>query len=154
MAAILQLPLALVLLARAHCKAGRVAEGLKHLAEASNMMALTQFRRDEADLHLLHGELLLSTGDRIGAEHHYNTALAVARRQSAKLWELRAATSLARLWLAQGKRSEAGDVLAPIYGWFTEGFDTPDLLDAKALLDALHTPAPRTMTLRRINPPF
>ena len=61
----------------------------------------------------------------------------MARQQGAKLWELRAATSLARLWRDRGKRSEARDLLAPVYGWFTEGFDTPDLKEAKALLDAL-----------------
>jgi predicted ATPase len=64
-------------------------------------------------------------------------ALTVAREQQAKSWELRASTSLARLWRDQGKRTEARDLLAPIYGWFTEGFDTPDLKDAKALLDQL-----------------
>ena len=64
-------------------------------------------------------------------------ALALAQQQSAKLWELSAATSLARLWRDQGKRTEARELLAPIYGWFTEGFDTPDLTDAKALLDRL-----------------
>jgi predicted ATPase len=63
--------------------------------------------------------------------------LSIAQEQGAKLWELRAAVSLARLWRDQGRRAEARDLLAPIYGWFTEGFDTPDLKDAKALLDAL-----------------
>ena len=71
------------------------------------------------------------------AEACYHQALAVARDQGARLWELRAATSLARLWADQGKRAEAYDLLAPIYGWFTEGFDTADLRDAKALLDGL-----------------
>jgi len=71
------------------------------------------------------------------AEQSYNQALVVGQRQSAKLFELRAATSLARLWRDQGKRTEARNLLAPIYGWFTEGFDTPVLRDAKALLDEL-----------------
>jgi predicted ATPase len=71
------------------------------------------------------------------AEASYQKALVVARQQSAKLWELRAATSLARLWRDQGKRTEARDLLAPVYNWFTEGFDTPVLQDAKALLDEL-----------------
>ena len=71
------------------------------------------------------------------AEDSYRRALAVARRQSAKFWELRAAISLARLWRDQGKRAEARDLLAPIYEWFTEGFDTPVLQEAKALLDEL-----------------
>jgi len=73
----------------------------------------------------------------VAAEASLHQAIAVARRQSAKLWELRASTSLARLWRDQGKRTEARDLLAPIYGWFTEGFDTPVLQDAKALLDEL-----------------
>ena len=73
----------------------------------------------------------------MAAEASLHQAIAVARRQSAKLWELRASTSLARLWRDQGKRTETRDLLAPIYGWFTEGFDTPVLQDAKALLDEL-----------------
>ena len=75
--------------------------------------------------------------DHIAAEDNYHQAIAVARRQSAKFWELRAATSLARLWRDQGKHTEARDLLAPTYGWFTEGFDTQVLQDAKALLDEL-----------------
>jgi predicted ATPase len=71
------------------------------------------------------------------AERNYHQALEVAKWQRAKLWELRAATSLARLWRDQGKRREARDLLAPIYGWFTEGFDTPVLKDARVLLDQL-----------------
>ena len=71
------------------------------------------------------------------AETCFQQALAVARRQQAKSWELRAATSLARLWQQQGKRQEAYDLLAPVYGWFTEGFDTVDLQEARALLDEL-----------------
>jgi predicted ATPase len=71
------------------------------------------------------------------AQAHFERALAIAREQKAKSWELRAATSLARLWRDQGKRRQARDVLAPIYGWFTEGFDTLDVKQAKALLDAL-----------------
>jgi predicted ATPase len=72
-----------------------------------------------------------------GAEASYHEAIAIAQRQSAKLWELRAAASLARLWHDQGKRSEARELLAPVYGWFTEGLDTPVLQEAKALLDEL-----------------
>jgi predicted ATPase len=71
------------------------------------------------------------------AEACLRRAIEVARAQDAKLWELRSATSLARLWADQGKRSQARDLLAPVYDWFTEGFDTPDLKDAKALLDEL-----------------
>ena len=83
------------------------------------------------------GDLLNAAGDRSGAERHYRQAIAVAERQSAKLFQLRASTSLARLWRDQGKRAEARDLLGPIYDWFTEGFDAPDLKDAKALLDEL-----------------
>ena len=77
------------------------------------------------------------TPDAPKAETHFERALSVARAQQAKSWELRAAMSMARLWRDQGKRSDARDLLAPIYGWFTEGFDTLDLKDAKALLDEL-----------------
>ena len=75
--------------------------------------------------------------DAAKAEAHFERALAVARAQQAKSWELRAAMSMARLWREQGKRDEARDLLAPVYGWFTEGFDTPDFKQAKALLDEL-----------------
>ena len=83
------------------------------------------------------GDLLNAAGNQPGAEQHYRQAIAVAERQSAKLFQLRASTSLARLWRDQGKRAEARDLLGPIYSWFTEGFDAPDLKDAKALLDEL-----------------
>jgi predicted ATPase len=79
--------------------------------------------------------LLNTTGDQAAAERNYNHALEVAKWQRAKLWELRAATSLARLWRSEGKRREARDLLAPIHGWFTEGFDTPVLKHAKVLFD-------------------
>ena len=100
---------------------------------------LTQWREDQARsvAPAQASALLLDLGDRAAAEESFCAALAVARRQSAKLWELRAATSLARLWCDQGERAEARDLLAPVYGWFTEGFDTPVLQDAKALLDEL-----------------
>jgi predicted ATPase len=80
---------------------------------------------------------LNTIGDHADAERSYQQAIAVAKGQSAKIFELRAANSLARFWRDQGKRTEARDLLAPIYGWFTEGFDTPVLQDAKALLDEL-----------------
>ena len=88
-------------------------------------------------LHRVPGNLLQAIGDQSRAEQHYRQAIAVAERQSAKLFQLRASTSLARLWRDQGKRAEAGDLLSPIYNWFTEGFDAPDLKDAKALLEQL-----------------
>ena len=95
----------------------------------------------EADIHRIAGEIALMSPepDAAKAEAYFERALAVARAQQAKSWELRAAMSLARLWRDQGKRDEARDLLAPVYGWFTEGFDTLDLKEAKALLDALAT---------------
>jgi predicted ATPase len=99
----------------------------------------TSERMGEADLHRLKGELLLTRtpADLARAEASFLDALEVARRQSAKLWELRAARSLARLWQGQGRKQEARDLLAPVYDWFTEGFDTRDLKEAKVLLEEL-----------------
>jgi predicted ATPase len=92
-----------------------------------------------AEWHRMAGERLLSSADpdQREAEAHFRRALEVARDQQAKMWELRATTSLARLWARHGERQKVRDLLVPIYDWFTEGFDTPDLKDAKALLDAL-----------------
>jgi predicted ATPase len=83
------------------------------------------------------GEIAATEADAAKAEAYFERALAVARQQQAKSWELRAAMSMARLWRDQGKPEEARDLLAPVYGWFTEGFDTRDLQDAKKLLDEL-----------------
>src|SRR5262249_2730484 len=93
----------------------------------------------EAEIHRLQGELLLqqSSDNQADAETCFHQAIAIAQNQQAKSFELRAATSLARLWQRQGKRHEAYDLLAPVYNWFTEGFDTADLQDAKALLETL-----------------
>ena len=124
-------------LAEAYTMSGQPIEGLNCLAVAARIIETTEERCDEAELHRLRGDLLCATGDRVAAEQSYHLALAVAKQQSAKLFELRAATNLARLWRDQGKRSEARDLLAPVYGWFTEGFDTPVLQVAKALLDQL-----------------
>ena len=114
-------------------------EGLTLLTEALAVTNDTGERRWEAELHRLKGELLLagSAEHATEAETCFHQALDVARRQQAKSWELRAAVSLARLWQQQGKRTEARVLLAPIYGWFTEGFDTADLREARALLEAL-----------------
>ena len=92
------------------------------------------------EIHRLNGQLLLARSASVedAAEAAYHEAIAVARGQHARLLELRASTSLARLWRDQGKRTEAYDLLAPVYGWFTEGFDTRDLRDARLLLDELH----------------
>jgi tetratricopeptide (TPR) repeat protein len=133
----LEMPFYLMTLAEVYGMAGQPDEGLDRLAEAANLVETTQERWAEAEMHRLRGTLLLAMNEHAAAENSYRHALAVAQRQSAKFWELRAATSLARLWRDQGKRTEARDLLAPIYGWFTEGFETPVLQDAKALLDQL-----------------
>ena len=112
-------------------------ERVNCLAEAGEIIERTQERYNEGQLHRPRGDLLNTTGDQAAAERNYHQALEVAKWQRAKLWELRAATSLARLWRDQGKRREARDLLAPIYGWFTEGFDTPVLKNARVLLDQL-----------------
>src|SRR5262249_707125 len=130
-------PQALLTLAEGYAKLGRPSEGLHCLTEAAEIVDATDERTSEAELHRLRGDLLNATADAAAAEKSYKQAPAVAGRQKAKLFELRAATSLARLWRDQGKRAEARDLLAPIYDWFTEGFDTPVLRDAKALLDEL-----------------
>jgi predicted ATPase len=97
-------------------------------------------RWHEAEINRIAGEITLKSPERDAtkAQMHFERALAVARKQQAKSWELRAATSMARLWRDQGKRQQARELLAPVYGWFTEGFDTLDLKEAKALLDELH----------------
>jgi predicted ATPase len=130
-------PRNLSFLAVAFSKLGQPAEGLSRLREAVQFIDTTDERISEAEIRRLQGELLSSTGDLAAAELSYQRALAVARQQQAKCWELRAAMSMARLWRDQGKRDEARELLAPVYGWFTEGFGTRDLKDARALLDEL-----------------
>ena len=129
----------LVQLAEAYGKGGQAAEGLPVLAEALALVDDTGECWWEAEIHRLKGELLLSLSPEnyTKAETYFQKALEVSRHQEAKSLELRAATSLARLWQQQDKRQEAHDLLSPIYNWFTEGFDTADLIDAKALLDEL-----------------
>jgi len=131
----------LALLAEAYRSIGQTAEGLSLLAEALTTVDRTGEYGWRAELHRLQGELLLAqAGERQQiqeAEMYLHQALAVARRHQAKSWELRAAMSLGRLWQQQGKRREAHALLAPVYGWFTEGFDTADLREAKVLLDEL-----------------
>ena len=109
------------------------------LAEALTQADKTGERWCEAELYRLKGELLLqqASDNSTEVESCFHQAIAIAQNQQAKSWELRAATSLARLWQQQGKREEAYDLLAPVYHWFSEGFDTADLQDAKALLDEL-----------------
>jgi TOMM system kinase/cyclase fusion protein len=132
-------PLWLALLAEAYAAGDDPASGLHGLAEALVLVEVTGERWYEAELCRLRGELLLQHGVAPPAEAAgcFQRALDVARRQQAKSLELRAAMSLARLWQQQGKCVDARELLAPIYGWFTEGFDTADLQEAKALLDAL-----------------
>jgi len=131
-------PLLFTWLADAYARLGQPAEERNCLAEAARFIESTEERVNEAELlHRVSGDRLNAAGDRSGAERHYRQALAVAERQSAKLFQLRAAISLARLWRDQRRRAEARDLLGPIYDWFTEGFDAPDLKDAKALLDEL-----------------
>jgi predicted ATPase len=131
-------PGALVMLARAYAMVGQPADGLNCLAEAARIIETTEERMGEAALHRVRGDLLNATGDPSAAERSYQQAIAVAKLQSAKLSELQASISVARLWCKQDRRGEARDLLAPIYGWFTEGFDTLSLKEAKALLDELH----------------
>src|SRR5439155_11484234 len=147
----------LALLAEAHGKVGQAEEGLKVLAEALATVNKTGERHYEAELYRLKGELTLaqssvqglassvpstqhlapSTQAEAGAKACFHQAIEIARRQQAKSLELRAVMSLARLWQQQGKQKEAHELLGDIYGWFTEGFDTKDLQEAKALLDEL-----------------
>ena len=132
-------PYLLALLAEAYGQAGQPEAGLTALAEAGTLVEATEERWWEAEVYRLQGELLrqrpLSDVDQ--AEAYFQQALAVARRQQAKALELRAALSLARLWQGQGKHAAARQLLAESYGWFTEGFDTPDLQEAKVLLNEL-----------------
>jgi class 3 adenylate cyclase/predicted ATPase len=130
-------PSFLALLAKAHGRVGRVADGLGVLDEAFAMTSRNGERAHEAELHRIQGELLLAggTADGAGAEACFREALAVARRQEARSFELRAATSLARLYADRGRCAEAHYVLAPVHGWFTEGFSTADLKEAKILLE-------------------
>jgi tetratricopeptide (TPR) repeat protein len=134
----LVMPRWMLLLASALARLGQPRAALDGVEEGLALVIKTNERWNAAELHLRKGELLLalSVADE-AAEASIQEALAIARDQSAKLWELRAAVSLARLWRDQAKRDEARALLAPVYGWFSEGFDTPDLIEAKALLDEL-----------------
>ena len=127
----------LISLAQARGMLGQPIEGLHCLDEARQIIEATEERLDEAELHRMRGDLLLQTGDRGAAEASFREAIALAQGQSAKLYELRAATGLARLWRDHGKEGEARALLAPIYGWFIEGFEAPDLQDARAVLAEL-----------------
>jgi predicted ATPase len=130
----------LALLAETYWSNNQPQEGLKAVSEALTVVEDSKECFFQARLCQIKGELLLKDGSPGAAAHAeacFQQALEVARSQQAKSWELGAATSLARLWCAQFKRQEAHDLLAPVYDWFTEGFDTADVKDAKALLDQL-----------------
>jgi predicted ATPase len=113
---------------------------MRCIGEAITTVETTKERWFEAEANRIAGEiaLLLPEPDVAKAEACFERALAVARKQQAKSWELRAAMSMARIWRDQGRRQQARDLLAPLYAWFTEGFDTRDLKEAKVLLDELH----------------
>jgi predicted ATPase len=130
-------PYLIALLARACEIAGQVEESLTLLKDAIQIAERTGERWFAAELYRHNGQLMLRQRHAEAAEELYRKALSIAREQGAKLWELRAAVALARLWRDQGRRGEARDLLAPVYGWFTEGFDTPDLKEAKALCKEL-----------------
>jgi predicted ATPase len=131
------LPYLLALLARACEIAGQIEEVLALLDDALRIVERTGVRWFAAELNRQKGQALLEQGLSQAAEELYRKALSIAQEQGAKLWELRAASSLARLWRDRGRPAEARDLLAPVYGWFTEGFHTPDLKEAKALVDEL-----------------
>ena len=126
-------------LARAHAELGHVDDAWRCIGEAMTAIETTKERWCEAEVNRVAGEIALKSPepDAAKAEDYFERALAVARQQQAKSWELRAAMSLARLWRDQGKPQQARELLAPMYEWFTEGFDTLNLKEAKALLAEL-----------------
>ena len=132
-------PVYLSYLARAHAEIGKFEEAWRCIGQAMTVVETTKEKWCEAEVHRTAGEIavLAPEPNAAKAQAYFEHALAIAREQKAKSWELRAATSMARLWRDQGKRRQARDLLVPIYGWFTEGFDTLDLKEAKALLEEL-----------------
>ena len=134
------LPFYLPHLARSHAELGQFDEAWRCIGEAMRAVETTKETWCEAEIHRTAGEITLISPppNAAKAEAHFERAIAIAREQKAKSWELRAATSMARLWRDQGRRNEARDLLAPTYGWFTEGFNALDLKEAKALLEELH----------------
>jgi predicted ATPase len=137
--ATLYLPYFLSYLGRAHEEVGQFEEAWRCIGEAMTAVQTTKERWCEAEVNRTVGEIALKSPqpDEAKAEAHFERALVIARAQQARSWELRAAMSMARLWRDQGKRQQAHGLLAPVYGWFTEGFDTLDLKEAKALLEQL-----------------
>jgi predicted ATPase len=134
-----RVPWYLSYLAKAHAELKEFEDAWCCIGKALNEMKTSKERWCEAEVHRIAGYIALQSpkSNLLKAESHFDRALTIAREQQAKSWELRAATALARLWRDQGKRQQAHDLLAPVYGWFTEGFDTLDLKEAKALLDEL-----------------
>jgi predicted ATPase len=132
-------PVCLSYLAWAYADLGQFTDARRCIAEAMTTMETTKERWCEAEINRVAGEIALKSPepDAAKAEAYFERALTVAREQQAKSWELRAGMSMGRLWRDQGKRDAARDLLAPVYGWFTEGFDTLDLKEAKTLLDEL-----------------
>jgi predicted ATPase len=126
-------------LAMAHAELGQLDDAWRCIDDAMEKVERSKEKWCEAEVHRIAGEIALKSlaPATEKAEKHFDRALAVARQQEAKSWELRAAMSMARLWRDRGKLQQARELLAPVYGWFTEGFDTLDLKDAKALLDEL-----------------
>ena len=126
-------------LAIAYAELGQLDDAWRCIGEAMAAIETTKERWNEAEINRIAGEIALMSPkpDETKAQDYFERALAVARQQQAKSWELRAAMSLARLWRDQGKPQQARELLAPVYGWFTEGFDTRDLKEAKALLEIL-----------------
>jgi predicted ATPase len=132
-------PLLLSYLARAYAELGQFDDAWRSIREATTTVETTKERWFETEIYRAAGEIALKSPEQgaVKAEAYFDRALAVARQQQAKAWELRAAMSMARLWRDHGKRDDARELLASVYGWFTEGFDTLDLKEAKALLDEL-----------------
>ena len=126
-------------MARAYAELGQPDDARRCIGDAIDKVEMSKEKWCEAEAHRIAGEVELKSPapDPEKAEAYFDRAVVVARQQQAKSWELRAAMSLARLWRNQGKVSEARELLAPVYGWFTEGFDTGDLKEAKALLEML-----------------
>jgi predicted ATPase len=133
------MPLYLSYLARAYAELGQFDDAWSSINEAITAVETTKEKWCEAEVHRTAGEIALKSPvpDAAKAKAYFTRALAIARAQQAKSWGLRAAMSMARLWRDQGKRNEARDLLAPVYGWFTEGFDMLDLKQAKVLLEEL-----------------
>jgi predicted ATPase len=126
-------------LAKPHAELGELDDAWRCIDDAIDKIGKSKEKWGEAEVHRVAGEIALKSAepDTAKAEAYFERALSVARQQQAKSWELRAAMSLARLWRDQGKVQQARELLAPVYGWFSEGFDTRDLKEAKTLLEAL-----------------